>query len=91
MSDFVKIAVKTAIILVIVGAIIGLMATITIPTPDFSVLTNSLSKVLAMVYYWVPGAPVFMPIIFSVLGFVLLEFAFEFGIIASRFIMKVNE
>lgn len=82
-----KIGMRVVAIATAVGVILGAMALIIIPTPDFTVLGSAISKVLAIVYYWVPGASTFIPLTFDVLAFVTgALIVVELGIIGSRFI-----
>lgn len=87
-GKFSKIAVRVAIIVAIVGLILIALATISIPTPDFTVVTESLGKVLALVYHWVPSASVIVPIFTGILGVSLAVITVEILIIGSNFLLK---
>lgn len=91
MGDIVKIAVKTALIVVITVAVIALFATVQIPTLDFSTLSTGLSTALALFYHWVPAATVVFPLAIVILGLYLSILLFELAMIAVRWVMKVNE
>lgn len=91
MGDVVKIAAKTALIVVITGAILALFATVQIPSIDFSVLTTGLGVALAVIHHWIPISTVIIPAAIVMLSIQLAIIVFEFAMIAVRWIMKVNE
>lgn len=90
-GDIVKIAAKTALIAVITAAIIALFANVQIPGLDFTLFGQALGKGLAILYHWVPGSNVIVPLAFGMFGLQLAIMLFEFAMIAVRWIMKVNE
>lgn len=90
-GDIVKIGVKTALIAVITAAIIAIFVSVQIPNLDFSLMGQALGKGLAIIYHWVPGSNVIIPIAFSMLGIQLAIMLFEYAMIAVRWVMKVNE
>lgn len=91
MGDFVKIAAKTALIAVVTVAIIAVFATVQIPGLDFTLLSQGLSTVLALVYNWCPGAQLIVPVAVAMMGVYLAILLFEYAMIAVRWIFKVNE
>lgn len=91
MGDFVKIAAKTALIVGITAAIIAIFVNVQIPALDFSLFGQAVGKGLAIMYHWVPGSNVIVPIAFSMMGIQLAIMLFEYAMIAVRWIMKVNE
>lgn len=91
MGDLVKIAAKTALIVVITAAILALFATIQIPNIDFSVLSTGLGVALAVIHHWIPISTVIIPASIVMLSLQLAIVLFEFAMIAVRWIMKVNE
>lgn len=91
MADFVKIAVKTALIAVIMAGIVVIFATVQLPTLDFTLLTNGLGVALAVLYHYVPIASTIMPIVLVILALDFSILAFKVGMIAIKWILKVNE
>lgn len=91
MGDAVKIAVKTALIVGITAAIIALFANIQIPTLDYTLLTQSLGAVIAVLYHFVPISQVIIPVVGIMLAFELAYYGFKMAMIAVRWVMKVNE
>lgn len=91
MSDLVKIAVKTALIVVITTAILAIFSQVHIPSLDFTYFSAGISRALAIMYHWIPGASVIVPIAFAMLGINVAILTFELTMIAVRWIMKVNE
>lgn len=91
MGDAVKIAVKTALIVGITAAIIALFANIQIPALDYTLLTQSLGAVIAVLYHFVPISTVIIPVVGIMLAFELAYYGFKMAMIAVRWVMKVNE
>lgn len=91
MGDAIKIAVKTGLIVTIMAAIAVLFSVVQIPAVDFSVLTQGLGVALATLYHWVPIMRVLFPVLVVILGVDLALIVFNFGMIAIRWVMKVNE
>lgn len=91
MGDAIKIAVKTALIVVIMAAILVVFATVQIPTLDFSLLTQGLGIALSVMYHWVPIMRVLFPVLVVILSLDLALIVFHFAMIATRWVMKVNE
>lgn len=91
MGDAVKIAVKTGLIAVITAAVIALFANIQIPSLDYSQMTQGLGIGLAVMFHWVPVMTILWPIVLFLLAFHIGYYAFKIGMIAVRWIMKVNE
>lgn len=91
MGDFVKIAVKTALIVTIMAGIVVIFATVQIPTLDFTYLTQGLGTSLAVLYHYVPIATVIVPLALVILALDLAILTFRIGMIAVKWIMKVNE
>lgn len=90
-ADYVKMAAKVALIAVITTAIIALFTTVQIPNLDFTLFGQALGKGLAIIYHWVPGSNIIVPIAFSMMGLQLAILLFEYAMIAVRWVMKVNE
>lgn len=91
MGEFVKIAVKTALIAVIMAGIVAIFATIQVPTLDFTYFIQGLGVALAVVYHYIPVSTILLPIGFALLTLELAILTFKIGMIAVRWIMKVNE
>lgn len=91
MGDLVKIAVKTALIAVIMAGIVAIFATVQLPNLDFSLLTSGLGTALAVLYHYVPIARTIIPIVLVILALDFGILAFKVGMIAVKWILKVNE
>lgn len=91
MTDAIKIAVKTGLIVVITAAIIALFATIQVPTLDYTNFVSALGTGLAVCYHYVPVAAIIFPVVLAVLAFDVALRAFQLAMIAVRWVMKVNE
>lgn len=90
-ADYIKMAAKVALIAVVTTAIIAIFANVQIPSLDFTLFGQALGKGLAIIYHWVPGSNVIVPIAFAMLGVQLAIILFEYAMIAVRWVMKVNE
>ena len=87
-EKFGKIALRVAIIASIVGLILLALGVIQIPTPDFTVLKSSLSKVISIIYYWCPGASTIIPIAVKMLEISIVIITLEILVIGSNYIIK---
>lgn len=90
-ADYVKMGAKIALIAVITAAIIAIFANVQIPNLDFTLFINGVSTALAIIYHWVPGANIIVPLAISMLGIQLAILLFEYAMIAVRWVLKVNE
>lgn len=91
MAVTLKIIIKTGLIAVVTAAIIILFATFKIPGLDFTVFTQAIGTGLAVVYHYVPVSQQLFPIAVSLLSLELAISLFQLGMIAVRWIFKVNE
>lgn len=91
MSDFVKIALKTTLILSLVAAIVVLFGVIQFPALDLSLLINIVGFAKSVFIYYVPFANVFLNIIFVLIFVSIAAWTFYFSSLAVKWIIKVNE
>lgn len=91
LSTALKIAIKAALIAVVTTAIIVLFSTVQIPGLDFTTFSQALGKGLAILYHWCPACTIIIPVAFAMFSLWLAIMAFEFAMIAVRWIFKVNE
>ena len=91
MADLAKIALKTGLIVVIMVALWLVFANVQIPTLDFTVFTSSISMALAVVYHFIPAMQVIFPVVVSLIGIEFGILTFKYGMIAVKWLMKVNE
>ena len=90
-ADYIKMAAKIALIVVITTAVIALFTVVQIPTLDFTLFGTIMGKGLAFANHWIPGFTIVFPITVVCLGLQLAILLFEYGAIAWRWIFKVNE
>ena len=91
MGDAIKIAVKTGLIAVIMVALWAVFTQISIPTIDFSTVFSSAGTALAVINYWIPVFSILWNTTLALLGVLVALWTFRFAMIATRWIMKVNE
>lgn len=92
MGDLVKIAVKTALIAVVMLAAAALLSGIVIPTIDTTPLQNALGKGLAIIRYYTEPYGWLMTVGIVLLGIKYVALPIFFiASIGWRWIMKVNE
>lgn len=91
MGDLIKIGVKTALIAVIMVGIVAIFATVQVPSLDFSIFTQAIGVSLAVLYHYVPISRQILPIVGVILLLDLGILTFRLGMIAVKWIMKVNE
>lgn len=91
MGDLVKIGVKTALIVVITAAIILVFTSVTFPSLDYTLFTQYLRSAYALAVHWCPVLSILYPIAIALVGVRIAIWVCRFGLIAVRWIMKVNE
>lgn len=91
MADLAKIALKTGLIVVIMVALWAVFANVQIPTLDFTTFTSSISMALAVAYHYVPALQIIFPVVVTLIGIELGILTFKYGMIAVKWLMKVNE
>ena len=91
MADWAKIALKTGLIAVIMVALWAVFANIQVPTVSFTEFTTAVSMALAVAYHYVPALQVIFPVALGLIGIELGILTFKYGMIAVKWLMKVNE
>lgn len=92
MGDVVKIAVKTALIVGIMAAVLLILNGVVIPTINVQPLAEALGHGLAIVNYYVGPYTGLVALWIVMLGIKYVAIpAFKVSMIAVRWIMKVNE
>lgn len=91
MGDFVKIAVKTALVATIVVAVYQIFATIQISIPSLTNFTFVIAKGKAILFHYGPWLSDYWGLIMTLCQVALGIWAFYFAILAVRWILKVNE
>lgn len=91
MGDFVKIAVRTATIALIVAAIIVLFNVIQFPAIDYSLFSPIIGFAKSLFIFYVPYANVFLNLIFVLIGVAVASWTFYFATLAYKWIMEANE
>lgn len=90
-ADFVKMGAKVALIAVITAAILAIFNNIQIPELNYAPIMNGVRTALAIIYHWVPASQVVVPLAGTMLTIQLAIILFEYGMIAVRWVLKVNE
>lgn len=90
-ADYIKMAAKAAALIAGAALIIVLFNTITIPNLDLSAASTYLNLVYTIGKHWVPGFTILWPIGLTVLSLELAILGVKLGLIAIKWIMKVNE
>lgn len=91
MGDLVKIAAKTALIAVITAAIIAVFTQVQFPVLDYSNFVSYLRAGYAVAIHWCPVLATLFPIAIALMGIRVAIWLCKLGLIAVRWIMKVNE
>ena len=91
MGDFVKIAVKTALVATIVVAVYQIFVTIQIPTMTFTNLAILIGKMKAIMFFYLPWLQDYWSFIIVLCEVSLGIWGFYFAMLAIRWILKVNE
>ena len=90
MADWLKIAIKTALVATIMAAILVLFTQVKIPSVDFSVLSG-ISTFFAVMYHWLPIMQVVWPVVLALLAFEIALLTTKLTLVGVRWIMKINE
>ena len=91
MADWVKIALKTGLILGVMTALWAVFTQIQIPTIDFTQVVQTMSFAMAFLTYWIPVFPIIWNISLVMLSVLLALWSFRFATVAVRWLFKVNE
>lgn len=91
MLDGIKMAAKAALIVGITAGIIAIFSVVQIPGLDFTYFSSGLSTALAIAYHWCPGLQIIVPVAIAMAGVYLSIILFHYGMIAVRWIFKINE
>lgn len=90
MADWVKIALKTGLIIVIMVALWACFTQIQLPPADFSIISGA-GTILAVINYYCPVFMVVLSLALGLLGIELALLSFRLVMVATRWLMKVNE
>lgn len=91
MADWVKIALKTGLIIGVMTALWAVFTQIQIPTIDYSIVTQAGGTAFSFLSYWCPAFPTIWNISLVMLGVLVALWSFRFATIAVRWLFKVNE
>ena len=91
MADWVKIAIKLALVAVVMAIIIVLFTMVPIPSFDYSVLTNGLGTALAVMFHYCPACIVVFPVVLALLAFELALLGIRGVLVGIKWVFKVNE
>lgn len=91
MADWLKIALKTGLIVVVMVALWAVFTQVQIPNVDFSIVTQNAGFAMAFMTYWCPAFPIVWNMALIILGVLVSLWIFRFAMIATRWLFKVNE
>ena len=91
MADWAKIALKVGLIAGVMAAIWGVFTQIQIPNIDFTGLFSGVGVAMAFINYWIPVFPVIWGSALAMGGILIALWTIRFGLIAVRWLFKVNE
>lgn len=91
MADWAKIAVKMGLIAGVMAAIWGVFTQIQIPSINFNGLFDGVGTAMAFLTYWIPVFPVIWGSTLTMGGILIALWGARFGLIAVRWLFKVNE
>lgn len=90
MADWVKIAVKIAVVASIMVAIVALFTLIQIPELDYSAF-EIIPTVVAVVEHYCPVMSIILPVAFGMVTVILTLYAVKFTLIGLKWVLKINE
>lgn len=91
MGDFVKIAVKTAIVATVCVAIYQLFSTITISLPTLTNFTYLIRRAKSLLFFYTPWIEDYWSLFMILCQVAIGLWGFYFSMLAIRWILKVNE
>lgn len=90
MADWAKIAVKIAVVALIMTAIVALFNIIQIPELDYSAF-DILPTVVAVLEHYCPVMSIILPVAFGMVAILLTLYGVKFTLIGLKWVMKINE
>lgn len=90
-GDFIKVGVRTVAVIAVIGLILGAIALIQVPNPDYSVFSDMIGKGYALMTHWVPGFPALWSIFTALFGTWLAVKALQFAIYSASIILKIYQ
>lgn len=90
MADWVKIAVKIAVVASIMVAIVALFNVIQIPEIDYSAF-DIIPTIIAVVEHYCPIMSIILPVAFGMVAILLTLYAVKFTLIGLKWVLKINE
>lgn len=90
-ADYIKMGVKAAALIAGAALIIVLFNTIQIPSLDLSAASTYLNLVYTVGKHWIPGFAILWPLALTVLSLDLAILGVKLGLIAIKWVMKINE
>lgn len=91
MADWVKIALKTGLIVVVMVALWAVFTQVSIPVIDFSTVFGAFGTAMAIFAYWCPAFTVIWQTTLAMLLLLVGLWTFRFAMVATRWLFKVNE
>lgn len=90
-ADYVKMAVKAGLIVVVTAVIVVIFASFNIPNTPLNNFINAVATGRRIVVYYAPSMDVWLTVGFSLLALRLTILGAKVTLIAVRWIFKVNE
>lgn len=87
----IKYGIRIGLIVVISVAIWAVFTQVQIPAVDFSVITQNLGSVFAVLYHFIPPMRYIIPFMIALIGIRLALYGWHFASIAIKWLWKVNE
>lgn len=90
MADWVKIAVKIAVVASIMVAIVALFNVIQIPELDYSAF-EVIPTIIAVIEHYCPVMAIILPVALGMVAILLTLYAVKFTLIGLKWVLKINE
>ena len=88
-GDIVKFGVRTAAVVAVIAVIVGVMAAIVVPAPDYTFFSTLIGKGYAMMVHWVPGFPALWSIFTTLFGAWLIVQTARFAVYTGSIVLKI--
>lgn len=91
MADWMKILLKTGLIATVMVALWAVFTQIQIPTLSYQSIFIRVGTGIKLLTYWIPVFPIIWTATLTMLGILIALWTFRFGMVAIRWLFKVNE
>lgn len=90
-ADYIKMAAKAAVLIIIIASVIALFTIVTIPDFNISLISDYLVVAYTFMTHWSPALITLLPIGITLLTLEVAIMGIEIAAVAWRWVFRVNE